>query len=127
MQRFKRTKTSHPFNSSHLRHNVDGSIQAWLITDQGESVAEDDMNRYNWGDRINEWRSDAIGRIWKRAAKLTSQANRHSQNIQSVTSERGETVDGMLFYYGRKPDGKEGTGYLWLPNDFPSLIPATAN
>ena len=31
-------------NSSHLRHNVFGSIQAWLITDQGESVADDDMN-----------------------------------------------------------------------------------
>ena len=114
-------------NSSHLRHNVFGSIQAWLITDQGESVAEDDMNRYGWGGRIDEWRSDATGRNWKRAAKLTPQANQHSQNIQSVISERGETVEGMLFYYGRKPNGKEGTGYLWLPNDFPSLIPATAN
>ena len=86
MQRFKWTKTSHSFSINDTRHNVDGSIQAWLITDQGESVAEDDMNRYNWGDRINEWRSDAIGRNRKRAAKLTSQANRHSQNIQSITS-----------------------------------------
>ena len=85
------------------------------------------MNRYSWGDRIDEWRSDAKGRNWKRAAKLTSQANRYFQNIQSATSERGETVEGMLFYYGGKPDGKEGTGYLCLPNDFPSLIPATAN
>ena len=114
-------------NSSHLRHNVFGSIQAWLIHRPSESVTDNDMNRYGWGDGIDEWCSDATGRNWKSAAKLTPQANRHSQNIQSVTSERGETVEGMLFYCGRKPDGKEGTGYLWLPNDFPSLIPATAN
>ena len=110
------TKTSHPFNSSHLHHNADGSIQAWLITGQGESVAEDDMNSYGWGDGIEEWKSDITGKNWKRINDLTPKPNRRYQNIQFVSSAYGDIADDMLLFYGWTPTTKNGVGYFWQAN-----------
>jgi len=107
------TNTSHPFNSCHLRHEADGSLRAWLITGKGESVAEDELNQYGWGDAIEEWRSDATGKNWKKIDVLTPNTGRRYQNIQFVVGAKGEVMPGMLFFYGWKPEGKQGTGYLW--------------
>ena len=97
------TKTSHPFNSNHLRHNADGSMQAWLISGHGESIAEDDMNRYGWGDSIEEWKSDITGKNWAQANNITPKPNHRYQNIQFVATANGNIATDMLLFYGWKP------------------------
>ena len=110
------TKTSHPFNSSHLRHNADGSLQAWLISGHGESIAEDDMNRYGWGDRIEEWKSDITGKNWAQVNNITPKPNHRYQNIQFVSTADGNIASDMLLFYGWKPTANNGVGYFWQAN-----------
>lgn len=105
------TTSSHPFNSSHLERKADGSFRAYLIAGEGESMADDEMNRYGWGDRIEEWVSDSEGENWRRTRDLTPKPGERYQNIQFVRGEKDETVNGLLLFYGWEGQGK-GRAYL---------------
>jgi hypothetical protein len=93
------TETSHPFNSSHLERRHDESFRAFLIVGEGETVAEDEMNSYGWGERIEEWVSDPGGEHWRRTRDLTPDPALRYQNIQFVRGQNEERLDALLLFY----------------------------
>ena len=103
--------TGHPFNSAHHVRNQDGSFTAYLIAGEGEANDESEMNRYGWGDRVEEWRSDKFGTGWHRARDLTPHRDMRYQSVKFVRGANGETLDGMLLYYAWKGTG-EGSAFL---------------
>ena len=105
------TPTPHPFNSSHLERRPDGAFRALLIAGEGEAKAEDEMNRYGWGDRVEEWISDADGQNWRRSRDLTPKPGPRYQNIQFVRGENQEILEGIALFYGWEDQGP-GQAYL---------------
>ena len=110
-QRTPLTGTGHPFNSTHLAMRPDGSFVAYLVAGEGEANEPTEMNRYGWGDRVEEWRSDASGGNWRRARDLTPQPGLRYQSVKFVRAASGETLDNMLLYYAWNGNGK-GSAYL---------------
>ena len=104
-------KTGHPFNSTHLVSRGDGSFQAFLIAGDGESNEDTLMNSYGWGDRVEEWVTDANGKHWKRSRDLTPKAGLRYQSVKFVRGESGQSVDGLLLFYAWQGTGK-GSAYL---------------
>ena len=104
-------KTGHPFNSTHLDRRSDGSFRAFLIVGDGEAHEEGEMNRYGWGDRVEEWVSDPSGANWKRSRDLTPEPGLRYQSVKAVHSSDGRAVDGLLLFYSWNRTGS-GTAYL---------------
>ena len=104
-------ETGHPFNSSHLERRPDGSFRAWLIADGGAAGEDDEMNRYGWGDRVEEWVSDSSGTHWSRSRDLTPQPGLRYQSVKAVLTEGNRALPDMLLFYAWKGSGK-GTAYL---------------
>ncbi|MYC68076.1 MAG: hypothetical protein F4X12_17265 [Acidobacteriia bacterium] len=105
------TGTGHPFNSTHLVARPDGSFQAFLIAGDGETNEDTLMNSYGWGDRVEEWASDASGTHWKRARDLTPKAGLRYQSVKFVRGAGGQSVDDLLLFYAWQGTGK-GSAYL---------------
>lgn len=105
------TATGHPFNSAHLVRDADGSFAAYLIAGDGEANEQSEMNRYGWGDRVEEWRSDASGTNWRKARDLTPRTGLRYQSAKFVRSANGSNVDRMLLFYAWQGTGK-GVAYL---------------
>ena len=103
--------TGHPFNSTHLVRNHDGSFSAFLIAGEGEANEESEMNRYGWGDRVEEWRSDKTGAGWHRARDLTPHGGMRYQSVKFVRGASGETLDGLLLFYAWSGSG-QGSAFL---------------
>ena len=103
--------TGHPFNSTHLVRNHDGSFSAYLIAGEGEANEESEMNRYGWGDRVEEWRSDRAGSGWHRSRDLTPHPGMRYQSVKFVRGASGEPLDGMLLYYAWNGTGA-GSAFL---------------
>ena len=103
--------TGHPFNSTHLVRNHDGSFSAFLIAGEGEANEESEMNRYGWGDRVEEWRSDTTGAGWHRARDLTPHGGMRYQSVKFVRGASGETLDGLLLFYAWNGTG-QGSAFL---------------
>ena len=93
------TGTGHPFNSTHLVARQDGSFQAFLIAGDGETNEDTLMNSYGWGDRVEEWVSDASGSHWKRSRDLTPKTGLRYQSVKFVRGEDGQSVDDLLLFY----------------------------
>lgn len=106
-------ETSHPFNASHLERTPDGDFRAFLITGEGETVSEEDMDSYGWGARVEEWVSDRRGDNWEISTDLTPIPGLKYQNIQFVSQDMREAVRGMILFYGWKDAFGQGTAYLW--------------
>ena len=103
--------TGHPFNSTHLVRRPDGSFRAYLIAGDGESNEPSEMNRYGWGDRVEEWVSDAGGANWRRTRNLAPQEGLRYQSVKFVRGEDAETLDGLLLFYAWEGEGK-GAAFL---------------
>ena len=108
-------RTSHPFNSCHLDRAADGRFRAFLVTGEGESNSEDDMDRYGWGSKVEEWVSDASGENWKLARDLTPKPGYKYQNIQFVSRDLRDRVKGLLLFYGWQKTFGAGTAFLSKP------------
>ncbi len=100
------TATGHPFNSTHLVRRRDGSFRAFLIAGDGEASEESEMNRYGWGDRVEEWTSDASGQHWTRTRDLTPEPGLRYQSVKWVRGQSGHLLDDLLLFYAWEADGK---------------------
>ncbi len=98
--------TGHPFNSTHLSRRPDGSFRAVLVAGDGEASESGEMNRYGWGDRIEEWVSDPSGAKWSRSRDLTPRPGLRYQSVKWVRGEQGGILDGILLFYAWQGDGK---------------------
>ena len=110
------TKTPHPFNNGHLERNSDGSFSAYMIAGASESishVSKQDMGRYGWGDRVEWWTSDTEGENWRLTQDLTPALGKKWQNVKFVSDGKGETIPGLLLFYGWEEIEGPGTAYLW--------------
>ncbi len=103
--------TGHPFNSTYLIRRSDGSFRAFLIAGDGETSEEGEMNRYGWGDRVEEWVSDPSGANWSRSRDLTPEPGLRYQSVKCVRGARNATLDDLLLFYAWEGDGK-GHAYL---------------
>ncbi len=104
-------KTGHPFNSTHLESRADGSYRALLIAGDGEANEKGEMNRYGWGDRVEEWQSDTDGRTWRRTRDLTPQPGLRYQSVKSVRGQDGEPRTDLFLYYAWKGE-EAGRAFL---------------
>ena len=81
------------------------SEPCWLPGD-GEASESGEMNRYGWGDRIEEWVSDPSGAKWSRSRDLTPRPGLRYQSVKWVRGEQGGILDGILLFYAWQGDGK---------------------
>lgn len=105
------TATGHPFNSAHLVREPDGSFRAYLVAGDGEANEGSEMNRYGWGDRVEEWVSGPSGSDWHRSRDLTPVPGMRYQSVKLVRREDGGAMDGMLLFYAWSGNGK-GAAFL---------------
>lgn len=98
--------TGHPFNSTHLVRNQDGSFRAFLVAGDGEATEDGEMNRYGWGDRVEEWVSGAAGAEWRRSRDLTPHAGLRYQSVKWVRGQRNRILDDLLLFYAWEGNGK---------------------
>ena len=105
------TATGHPFNSMSLVRRPDGSFRAFLIAGDRESNEESEMNRYGWGDRVEEWASDTSGETWRRVRDLTPREGMRYQSVKRVHGPANGYVDGLLLFYAWEGYGK-GQAFL---------------
>ena len=103
--------TGNPFNSARLVQREDGSFRAYLIVGDGEANGETEMNRYGWGDRVEEWVSDAGGSAWRRSRDLTPFPGMRYQSVKLVQDGNGRELSGLLLFYAWKGTGK-GEAFL---------------
>lgn len=103
--------TGHPFNSTQLVRRPDGSFRAILIAGEGETHEDSEMNRYGWGDRVEEWVSDPAGSSWRRSRDLTPQAGLRYQSVKLAHSADGGMLDGLVLFYAWSGTDR-GSAYL---------------
>ena len=104
-------RTGHPFNSGKLDILPDGSLRAQLVSGEGEALAPGEMNRYGWGDSVQEWRADADGKSWRLSRGLAPPSGSRYQSVKAVYGSDGRPVEGLLVYYAWSGDGP-GRAYL---------------
>lgn len=112
-QRFRITPTMHPFNASQLEHMPNGEFRAFLIAGSGETVGEEGMDEYGWGQRVEEWVSREGGSVWERRSELTPRPGLRYQNVQPVFGSDGRALRDLLLFYGWKDKESPGTAFLW--------------
>lgn len=119
-QETKIVRTSNVWNSGLLDTNSDGHLRALLLAGEGEIKAQGttkgtDLNRYAWGDRIEEWISRDNGDTWELNRDITPQQGMRYQNLRTVSTEMGEYSDEIFLFYGWEPDAMPGqaTAFLW--------------
>jgi len=107
------TRTSHPFNACRLTRGADGLFRAYLITGEGESVSDENMDSYGWGDRVELWLCDRAGDNWKLSKDLTPLKGYKYQNIQFILESTGQTIEDIILFYGWRDVNGDGTAFLW--------------
>ncbi len=111
------TPTPHPFNACHLERSDDGRFKAYLVTGDDENVSEAEMDRYGWGDRIEEWISADGGESWTLSKDLTPMSGWKYQNVKCVRTSRGGIREDMLLFYGWQGTEGCGTAFMWDNRD----------
>jgi len=106
-------RTPHPFNSGLLDRSADGVFKAYVLTGDGESISDKDMDLYGWGERVEEWVSDDNGRNWKPGKDLTPIKGYRYQNVKSVSRAQSGIVKDLVLFYGWPADDGDGTAFLW--------------
>lgn len=116
----KIARTSNVWNSGLLDRNSDGFLRALLLVGDGEIKAQGttegtDLNRYAWGDRIEEWISRDEGDTWELNRDITPQQGIRYQNLRTVSTEMGGYSNEIFLFYGWEPDDNPGqaNAYLW--------------
>ena len=116
----KVARTSNVWNSAVLDHNNQGNLRALLIMGEGDiapigTTKGSNLNRYGWGDRVEEWISLDNGETWKLNRDITPQKGLRYQNIRSVSKGIGEDSNDVFLFYGWSPDAEPGQaiGFLW--------------
>ncbi|WP_299143369.1 BNR-4 repeat-containing protein [uncultured Vibrio sp.] len=116
----KVARTSNVWNSAVLGRNNKGYLRALLIMGEGDiapigTTKGSDLNRYGWGDRVEEWVSKDEGKTWQLNRDITPKKGMRYQNIRSVSKGVGKDSTEIFLFYGWAPDGKPGqaTGFLW--------------
>ena len=112
-QKTRITKTLHPFNASCLQLDGQGVFHAYMITGSGQSIVEEDMDEYGWGQRVEKWISSDGGKDWIQAQDLTPKPGMRYQNIQFVSDGLTSEFDDLFLFYGWKDANSPGIGYLW--------------
>ncbi len=114
------TRASNVWNSGLLDTNRDGHLRALLLVGDGELVAQGttvgtDLNRYAWGDRIEEWISLDGGDSWELNRDITPEVGMRYQNLRTVTTGMGEYSKDIFLIYGWQADARPGeaVAYLW--------------
>jgi len=105
-------RTPHPFNACHLDRSEDGLFKAYLVTGEGENISAEEMDRYGWGDRIEEWISDDNGENWKLSKDLTPTKGYKYQNIKFVSRNVGGITGDIILFYGWQDTDRYGTAFL---------------
>lgn len=103
--------TGHPFNSGQLLRHRDGSFRALLVAGDGVATASGEMNRYGWGDRIEEWTSDTGHGNWRRTRDLTPRPGLRYQSVKLIRGEDGQPLADMAVFYAWEGN-REGRAYL---------------
>jgi len=122
-QHTKVTRTSHYFNAAMLDQNRDGDFRALLIVGDGEAKKDSrhedirNLNRYGWGDRVEEWISKDGGATWKLSRDITPIKGYRYQNIKRVSIGIGESSNEIFLFYGWQPDAKPGEAVAFLWDD----------
>ncbi len=70
------------------------------------------MNRYGWGERVEEWISADGGNSWELSSDYTPLEGYRYQNIKAVSSGEGdgEIIPEMFLFYGWEASGEPGSG-----------------
>ena len=106
-------RTSHSFNACYLDRSDDGLFKAYLITGEGQSISEEEMDRYVWGDRVEMWISDDNGENWKLSKDITPVKGYKYQNIKSVSHSGGGVTRDIILFYGWQDSNTDGIAFLW--------------
>ena len=108
-------RSSHQWNSGHLRHDDDGSLHAFVVA--GEHYLNGGYMDRHGGGRIEEWVSRDRGRSWSKRRTLSPDGERFAgwrfNNVQPVLHPDGTEVRGMLLFYGwRDADAPTAKAFL---------------
>jgi hypothetical protein len=90
-----------------------GVFHAYMITGSGESIVEEGMDEYGWGQRVEKWTSGDGGKDWIQVQDLTPKPGMRYQNIQFVSDGLTSEFDDLFLFYGWKDANSPGIGYLW--------------
>lgn len=119
----KIAQSSHVFNAGLLTQKDNGEFRAILIVGEGESKVDDcskdkqNMSRYGWGDRVEEWISKDGGESWSLHRDITPVKGFRYQNIKRVTSGIGTSMEDIILFHGWAPDANPGEGQAFLWDD----------
>ncbi len=114
-RRVQAAPTLHPFNASHVEALPKGGFRAFLVVGENQTVIEEGMDEYGWGERVEEWRSSDNGLKWARSQDLTPKGRPgwHWQNVQPVHDAAGRVIPDLILFYGWPDREGAGTGFLW--------------
>ncbi|MDP7303068.1 MAG: hypothetical protein QGG09_08200, partial [Pirellulaceae bacterium] len=105
-------ETMHPFNASHLE--VDhGVLRAFLIAGGCDTIVEEGMDEYGFGQRIEQWESRDRGKSWVLHRDLTPSVSQKFQNIQFVSDGMKSVMKDVVLFYGWSDPAGQGTAFLW--------------
>ena len=112
---------AHFFNAALLDRDDNGDFRALMIVGDGEAKEDNrsedkrKLNRYGWGERIEEWISQDDGATWAFNRDITPVKGYRYQNLKRVSTGMGESSNDIVLFYGWKPDAVPGeaVAYLW--------------
>ena len=115
-------RTSNVWNAGLLDSPEPGVLRALLVVGDGEVKAMGttkgtDLNRYGWGDRIEEWVSRDGGDNWIHTRNVTPQSGMRYQNIRTVSTGMGGYLKDVFIFYGWEPDAAPGQAVAFLWDD----------
>lgn len=100
------TPSNHQWNSCYLSRDSDGTLHAYVVVADGY-LEGGYMDRHG-GGRIEEWVSDDKGNHWTKRREVSPTSQQYAgwrfNNVQPVVRPDGNTVAGMLLYYGWKDE-----------------------
>lgn len=110
------TESNHQWNSCHIADGSDGTLHAYIITDEEYLNTEGLMDKHG-GGRIEEWVSGDDGDSWEKVRDINPKGRKYAgwkfNNIQPIKRPDGSTVENMLLFYGWK-DSVEPRGEVFL-------------
>ena len=75
------------------------------------------LNRYGWGERIEEWISEDDGATWAFNQDFTPVKGYRYQNLKRVSTGISESSNDIVLFYGWKPDAVPGEAVAFLSDD----------
>jgi hypothetical protein len=110
--------SNHRWNSNYVKLDKEGVLHAYLIVSKRKSKRpEGKMDSYGGGN-IEEWHSNDNGNTWTKIQELAPKDPEFEgwnyNNVQPVKDRMGNTIDGMLIFYGWKDsEVPAAKAFLW--------------